>query len=282
MQNLYKKLQFSLFCVVTGSLILSSCYKKFDPTSYAPPLSIGGYTNTKEIAPSNLVGYWAFDGSLVDSVSNAAGTATKTGFTGGIKGQALQGADKGYVLFNPGDAIKNMRSFTISYWVNSPVNANGIVGLVNLSNINSFWGNIDMFFENGSTTDAAKFRAHITNNGGTPDHWIAKDGLPGIFNNWVNFAISYHAGTGTFKFYVNGSPIVTETDAAFGPIHFVNSGPIVFGTVHFQTDPSLTSATGSQPWASYLTGTLDEVRIYNAALEDKDVNALVKLEGRGK
>lgn len=36
---------------------LASCYKKFDPASYAPALSIGGYTGSKEIAPSNLVGY---------------------------------------------------------------------------------------------------------------------------------------------------------------------------------------------------------------------------------
>jgi hypothetical protein len=57
---------------------------------------------------------------------------------------------------------------------------------------------------------------------------------------------------------------------------------MIFGTVQFQTVPSQTSATGSQPWASYLTGQLDEVRIYNKALTDAEVNALVKLEGRGK
>jgi len=261
--------------------MLTSCYKKFDTQSYAPALSIDGYTSVKEISPSSLVGYWGFNGSLIDSVSGTLGTNTGTSFGNGIKGQALQGANNGYVLFTPGNAITGMQSFTITYWVNSPVNTNGIVGLVNLSNSNNFWGNIDMFFENGSTANAAKFRAHITNNG-TNDAWLAKDGIPGIFNNWVNFALSYDAVTATEKFYVNGSVLVSQVNTGYGPIHFVNSGKIVFGTVHFQTTPSLTAATGSQPWASYLTGLLDEVRIYNKALSGSEVSALVKLEGRGK
>jgi hypothetical protein len=266
--------------VISASIGLSSCYKKFDPESYQPPLNIGGFTSSKEIASSNLIGYWAFDGSYVDSVSNTAATPTGTSFSGGVKGQALQGAANGYVLANPSSEILNMQSFTIAYWVNSPLNANGIVGLVNLANTNNFWGNIDMFFENGSTQTAAKFRAHIQN--GAKDAWISKDGLPGIFDSWTHFTLSYDAASSTFKFYVNGSLAHTEAVANFGPISFTNSGQLVFGTVHFQTSPSQTSASGAQTWASYLMGQLDEVRIYNKALNDNEVNALVKLEGRGK
>ncbi|PWU01310.1 MAG: hypothetical protein C5B52_07535 [Bacteroidetes bacterium] len=268
-------------CLVFATILVSSCYKKFDPDSYAPPLNIGGFTSSKDIAPGNLVGYWAFDGNYVDSVSGNLGTNTGTTFTKGIKGQCMQGAKDSYVLFDPGTSITEMNSFTITYWVNSPVNEDGIVGLVNLSNTNNFWGNIDMFFENGSTADAAKFRGHITNGSG-PEHWIVKDGLPAIFNNWVALAISYDDASHTFKFYVNGSPITNDVDAGFGSLSFANSGPLVFGTVQFQTTPSLTSATDSQPWASFLVGTLDEVRIYNKALSDNEVNSLVKLEGRGK
>ena len=281
MKHINKKLL--LACIVFAAIMVSSCYKKFDPESYAPPLNIGGFTSSSEIGSGSLVGYWAFNGSLIDSVSGNSGTGVGVSFSKGVKGQSLQGANNGYVLFDPGPAITGMHSFTITYWVNSPVNANGIVGLVNLSNTKDFWGNIDMFFENGSTADAEKFRAHITNNGSAgPEHWISKDGLPAIFGNWVSFAISYDEATTTFKYYVNGSVIVTDVDPAFGNLNFADSGPLVFGTVQFQTDPSLTSATGSQPWASYLTGTLDDVRIYNKALTDGDVNSLVKLEGRGK
>ncbi|MHB1178015.1 MAG: LamG domain-containing protein [Daejeonella sp.] len=277
-----KSKTYRLLIFIAGvSLLSSSCLEKFDSQSYAPALSIGGYTSTKEIAPASLVGYWAFDGNLLDSVSKVAGDNTGTTFSKGIKGQALQGAKNSYVTFNPGNAIKNLRSFTITYWVNSPLNTNGIVGLVNLSNSSNFWGNIDMFFENGSTVDAAKFRVHISNNG-NKDAWLEKDGMPNIFNKWVSFTVSYDEVTSTFKLYVNGSLSVKKEVSGYGPINFVNSGKIVFGTVHFQTSPSLTSATGSQPWASYLTGQLDEVRIYNKSLSDSEVGALVKLGGRGK
>jgi hypothetical protein len=57
---------------------------------------------------------------------------------------------------------------------------------------------------------------------------------------------------------------------------------MVFGTVQFQTTPSLTSSHGSESWASYLTGAMDELRIYNKALSAENVNALVVLQGKGK
>lgn len=260
---------------------LSSCYKKFDPTTYQPPLNIGGFTSTKEIAANNLVAYFAFDGSLIDSVSGTAATNSGTSFTGGFKKQALLTTGNSYALFTPGSSILNMSSFTITHWINAPVNTSGIAGTVNLSHNSNFWGNIDMFFENGSTLDNAKFRVHITNGNGR-EQWIAKDGIPNVFTKWTNLAVSYDNTTKTFKFYVNGQPVVTNVDTAFGNLQFTNAGKIVFGTVHFMTTPSLTSATGAQPWASYLNGMLDEVRIYNKALTDNEVNSLVKLEGRGK
>lgn len=280
MKKIKNKQLMILSGVIVSCLILSSCYKKFDPKSYAPPFSVGGYTSSKEISPANLVGYWAFNGSYIDSVSGASGTNTGTTFSGGIKAQAMQGALNSYVLFTPGSAITGLRSFTITYWVNSPPPSTGIIGLVNLAKTDGFWGNIDMFFENGSTTTNGKFRAHIQN--GATDSWVAKDGIVNLFNSWVAIAVSYDAATNTFKLYLNGTSIFSNTVANFGQINFTNVGKMIFGTVQFQTVPSQTSATGSQPWASYLTGQLDEVRIYNKALADADVNALVKLEGRGK
>jgi hypothetical protein len=282
MKNIINKMMPVLTVVLIISICCTSCYKKFDPATYAPALSIGGYTSSAEIAPSSLVGYWAFDDNFLDSVTNTAGTNAGTTFQNGVKGKALLTGDKGYVLFNPGAAITGMKSFTIAYWVNAPVNGSGIAGTVNLANNSNFWGNIDMFFENGSTADAAKFRVHIVNNGSSPEHWLAKDGIPGIFGNWVHFAVSFDGDTHTFKFYINGSVVATEVNNGFGTLNFTNSGQLVFGTVQFMTDPSLTSSHGAEPWASYLKGGLDEVRIYNTALIDADVNALVKLEVRGK
>src|SRR5215213_8073921 len=92
--------------VLLFSVILSSCYKKFDPASYQPPFTINGYTSVAEVGAGSLIGYWAFNGNYVDSVSNTAGTPKNTTFAPGFKGQSLQGATNAYVLAAPSNAIK--------------------------------------------------------------------------------------------------------------------------------------------------------------------------------
>lgn len=266
--------------VMAAGLLLTSCYKKFDPASYAPKLEIGGFTSSSEVASANLVGYWAFDGSLIDSVSGTAGVNTGTSFGPGYKGQAMQGALNSYVLATPSAAITGMKSFTLTYWVKSPAPSVGIIGMVSLSNTQTFWGNIETFFENGSTATNGKFRVHIQN--GAVDTWVSKDGLINLFDTWVAIAVSYDQATSTFKLYTNGALAYTNTVAGFGPLNFTNTGKLVFGTVQFMTKPSQTSGATAQDWASYLTGLLDEVRIYNKALSDTEISSLVLLQGRGK
>ncbi len=261
---------------------LTACYEKFDPESYAPSVSIGGFTSSGEIATSNLVAYWPFDGDYVDAISKTAGVNTGTSFANGLKGQAMKGAKNGYVLFNPTSAILGLQSFTIGYWVNSQSTtaAGGIIGLVTLSSKEAFWGNLETFFENGGTTTDGIFKAHIQND--TLDTWVSKDGIVNLYNSWTHIALSYDATSSTFSIYINGSKVNTTTVAKFGNLKWKNPGQIVFGANQFQTTPSLTKASEPQSWASYLTGLLDEVRIYNVALKDAEIDALVKLESRGK
>src|SRR5215213_9082303 len=131
-------------------VLFTSCYKKFDPATYQPAFTVNGYTSVAEIGTGSLVGYWAFNGSYIDSVSNTVGTGVNTSFAGGFKGQALKGALNGYVLATPSNAIKNLQSFTITEWVNTPPPSTGIIGIFSLANTKQFWGNIEIFFENGS------------------------------------------------------------------------------------------------------------------------------------
>ena len=59
-----------MFFMASAIASLSSCYKKFDPASYQPPFTINGYSSVDEIGAGSLVGYWSFDGNLIDEVSN--------------------------------------------------------------------------------------------------------------------------------------------------------------------------------------------------------------------
>ena len=138
-----------------------------------------------------------------------------------------------------------------------------------------------MFFENGSINTNGKVRVHIAQ--GTNDNTFAVDNVQNLFNTWVNIGFSYDATTSKCTLYVNGSSVSSGTITGLtGPLNFTNVGQLVFGCVQFQTTPSQTSATSSQPWASFLTGQLDEVRIYNKVLAPSDISAIVALQAKGK
>jgi Concanavalin A-like lectin/glucanases superfamily len=273
---------------VISLLTVISCFDEFDPNSYKPVFTINGFSATDEIKISSLVAYWPFDGSLEEEKSGVSGENSGTTFVNGFKGQALNlnVANKSYITFDPGSAITGLQSFTISFWVNpvfvdqnSDNGIDGILGLVNLSNPAGFWGNIDWFVENGSNPNAAKIVAHVVS--GSSETWMNVSNYKGLFNAWSNHTLTYDATTSKFTYYINGSIGTTANAGWSGPIQFVGSGPMVFGAVQFQTTPSI-GCCGNQPWASYLTGQLDEVRIYNTALSSDEVRALVVLQGKGK
>ena len=260
---------------------LSSCQKGFDPKSYAPPLSVNGFTSSGQVAKANLVAYWSFDGNLVDSVSGVAGTNVGTTFSKGIKGQALQGALNSYVLNTPSQAVVSLQSYTISFWVNTPPPSTGIICPFALSNTTGFWGNLEMFFENGSSNTNGIIKLHIQQ--GDHDGFFVTQGIQNLFGKFVAITLSYDAASGNNSLYVNGSKVSTAVLGGItGPMSFPNVGQLVFGCDQFQTNPSLTSATQYPGFASFLTGQLDEVRIYNKALSDLEVSSIVNLQGRGK
>lgn len=265
--------------LVCGTL-LTSCYKKFDPKSYQPPFTINGFTSVSEIGQGSLVGYWAFDGSYIDSVSNAAATGVGTSFTGGFKGQAMQGANNGYAISDLPNAIKNLQSFTIDFWVNTPQNTNGMIAPIAISRTDQFWGALDMFFENGSTATKSNFKVHFN---GQSEVWFTNGFLTNPWNSWQNIALTYNAANSTFTLFQGGNAVATQSAAGLGNLVFPSTATkIIFGTEQFQCSPSLGTAGGPQGWASYLTGLMDEVRIYSKALSATEIQALIVLQGKGK
>lgn len=279
---------FPLLVALTG-ILLGGCYDKFDPESYKPVFSIGGFTTVDEIGPGSMVAYWPFDGDLNDAVSGTQSTNKGTSFVNGFKGQGVSfnATTPSWLTFEPGDELTGMQSFTISFWLN-PVfvdnNADnkidGILGLISLSNPDRFWGNLEWFVENDSNPDAAILKVILTNSDSVETD-ITVSSYKGLFDAWTNHTLTYDANSSTLTYYINGSTAASKTTPWTGPISFVNNGPMVFGADQFQTNPSLTNH-GPESWASYLTGVIDEVRIYNKALTGDEVNALVVLQGKGK
>lgn len=237
--------------------------------------------------PGEII-YFPFDGDYADLITLEEGTpAGTTTFVDGLKGGKavnLTASSQSYVLF-PGDTLAEQEEFSLSFWVhpefvdaNSDNGIDGILGLVNLSHTSNFWGNIDMFIENGSNpTAGAELKVHVVSEG-TSESWITGAGFQGLttfFGQWSHHVLSYDNTAHQFKYYINGVLVKTAAAAwASNDLNFVGSGNIVLGAVHFMTSPSQTTGSGSQPWASYLTGQLDEVRIFNRALSQSDVTTI--------
>jgi hypothetical protein len=274
-----------------GSAVLftaSSCQKEFNPKSYAPtkPLpTYDGYSSSAQIETSSLVAYWPFNGSLKDSISGVAGVSTGTSFTKGIAGQALQGAENAYVISDAPAAVKALHSFTLTVWYNNPENTNGLINPVDIVNNNYFWGNLDMFIENPPNATTGNLKVHLFDNGGSStgtDLWAGDYTITNPFGAWCQLGVSYDDTAGTAVIYFNGAAVGTQTQTGFSPLNWSGVTQMVFGTVQFETNPSLTSATSSQPWANYITGAMEHVRIYNTVLTAQELSALYNLEKTGR
>jgi hypothetical protein len=266
--------------VLIASLLFSSCYKSYDPASYAPPFTINGFTSSADIGRGNLIGYWSFDGNYMDSVSSTVGTGVNTSFSAGFKGKALQGSANGYVISNLPNALKSPGSFTIDYWMNCPQNTTGILAPVVISRTDQFWGAFDMFYENGSTSTGGNLKVHFN---GQSEVWFTSGNTVNPWGSWQNIALTYDAPSGIFTLYQGGKAIASQTATGLGNWVFpATATNIIFGTEQFQATPSLGTAGGPQSWASYMTGQLDEVRIYNKALSATELQSLMVLQGKGK
>lgn len=224
------------------------------------------------------------EGEFEDIISETSATPSgDPGFVEGVFGSAVEfnAQNSSYLIFPANEEIAGLSNFTISFWtfvdfIDEDENGgiDGILGLVNLSHSNNFWGNIDLFIENNSNpTDGARMRLHFANDG--VDTWITDvENQPNIFGRWSYHVVVYNDETKSFAYYINGEQRTSATAAWDADLAFQDAERVIMGCVQFQTDPSSTSATGAQPWASYLTGELDEVKIFNRVLSEGEIQAL--------
>src|SRR6185295_17470258 len=82
-----------------------SCSKSNNDVTLPP---IGGYNSADEVAATNLVAYWSFDGTLTESKASLTGTGTNTAFATGKKGQAYQGSstEARYAIYDASPGVK--------------------------------------------------------------------------------------------------------------------------------------------------------------------------------
>ncbi len=296
---------FFLIFIVVISVLLNSCWKEFDANSYAPVFKIGGYARASEVAKENCVGYWAFEGSVYDSISLQSGIGVNSTYTKGFVGQAYNGGNNAYAYCGISDALKQLNgSFTVNLCMK--YNASGIaatasnwvhyLGLIP-ENATGTWGPKFQFMQY-PTSSATSWHfasnvknARIGNTFWGSNLWTSVDKFK---DKWVNWSFVYDATTSTYNIYMDGAQwksdgwvdsntgwggnTYPQTNSAWENLQFGAISKIVFGAMN-EAGLEATGDWGKNP--AFFDGALDEVRIYNTALTQKQISTLISLMSKG-
>src|SRR5687767_5632012 len=200
--NLKNKIAKHVILILAIGLVVTSCQKLDRPELTELLL------DPPPPPYSELKSLWSFENNLTDEGENKLTPTSKNiSYVAGINGQAVKIEPGGYILLNgigdtvtyqngfkgiPADTLKNLGSFTLSFWMNGvgPVK-DGAQGLFSISNNAEFWGNLDLFLENNDNGSEAFLKVHMFNAGvasGNGEEWNEVK-IPNALNKWTHIAI---------------------------------------------------------------------------------------------
>jgi len=301
MKHYYINSLLSLGAVVAMGLF--SCKKDGNPNNL-PPVSPGdyegkidGFTNSDEIFPDKLVAYWSFDNTLNETKTGTAPT-TKAGESlaaTGVRGGSLK-LNAGYLYFATAfPALKTdvFKSFAVSAWVQILNNGSKRTMLFQLARPGIFTGNINFHLNTQSfpatnTTDLKIQPTFTTIGGGTQDNINTLRDAPGQPNyfpyvtpeigadKWVHLVINYNGSNGIFDIWANGIRAGAYFSRGTGNNLFKSYEPneVIIGGNYNVIPGKSVNADAS---VGAMTGSIDEMRVFNIALPDAYIKALYNL-----
>ena len=259
---------------------------------------LGDFPIDPDPPPYNeLKSQFTFDDSPDDAGENQleATEVKNVTYVDGVSGKAAKFGDGGYVLYKaigdtviypnefkgiPADTLANLGSYTLAFWMNGvgPV-VGGAQGLFAISNSAEFWGNLELFLENNDNGNEAFLKVHMFNAGvtsGNGEEWNEIK-IPGALGKWTHIAVVYDEKTSKLNVYSDGVAVIADKELGggnYGKVKFNNFNGMVIGTYQFQTSPSLTNH-GPESWAKSFNGAIDQLRIYDKALSQAEIQAFV-------
>lgn len=286
--------------LLATSLILGSCTKAELDDSFRvgePPAVAGGFKNSSEIAPTNLVAHFPFEGNINDAKGAVTGGTANgvTSFVEGRKGQAYKGSTTGFLSYTTPGPLASLTSFTTSLWINTAKHDGGAQSVFNLAKQDgSFWANFFMIIEGNNSPENKMFmKLHFEKNTAPfVEHWIEPFGNfrpDDMYNAWRHVAWTYDAATSKASFFVNGQKMALPpgmedrkadgTGTPLGALSFKNATRFIIGGWQNNLGSPFNAA---EPWMLKYTGGLDELRFYNRALTEQEMSALNTLERQGR
>ena len=215
----------------------------------SPYTSIAEATTTA--TPAGLVGAWAFgEGSGTTSVdaSGNNNTATLQGAswsTAGRYGNALSFNGTSSIVRVASSSSLNLTSaMTLSAWINPAASQSGWRTIMQKQ--------VDAYFLNASNDTGALRPSGGATFGGSTQFVTGTTASP--VNAWTHVALTYDGAT--VRLFVNGTQVATR--AQTGAMQ-TTSNPLWIG--------------GNQPYGEFFNGLIDEVRVYNRALTQSEVQS---------
>jgi hypothetical protein len=297
-----KSLNYFLAGVAVFSVLaLGSCK---DDDDKLPP--IDGYNNSDEVANTNLVAHWTFDQNNNEVISGTAPSNTygTVGSTAGKLGNALQ-LTKGVLVYPSIDKINSanaLNNFTVSMWVNVADNkktaSEGFTVFYSLAptGVTGVWADIVAGAETGHylpASDTLKLKnllnTHLAGGGNSlQDNLAVKndDTGEGAFflgaKRWAHYVFRWDGSTHKFHIFADGVSVGGYTDrGTTGALVMAPPLQSIFGSLPSK-EIGFTGGETQPSWNPWATASIDDVRIFNTALADKDITALFNLGTAGR
>jgi hypothetical protein len=294
--------------LVLGMVSLNACKK-----DKAKLPQIGGYDNSDQVAATNLKAHWTFDGTNNEDISSTApATANGASFITGIKGQALHLAN-GYLLYPTIAALSTanaISSVTVSLWINVDNNgANGTVSsffaLTQPVAVQADWnqGPLNIYAETNKKLAYddtlvlhSAFHTYLGGNYNTGGDNINDYGIRGTdfqtvlgAKKWVHYVMQYDGSGSNIDLYANGVRVSNNNfrhratgtpPVGIGPIIINPPTQVLIGA--FPNADAGYALSAAQVWQGKLTGSIDEIRVYNKVLTPQEIGSLYQLELAGR
>lgn len=305
-----KTTKITLFLVSTllvlGMITMNACKK-----SSTPLPQINGYDNSDQIAATSLKAHWTFDGTNNEIVSAIAPTtAVGSTFVPGIKGNALH-LTNGYLLYPTIAALNTanaLSSVTVSLWVNVDNNgttASSFFALTQPLAVQTDWnqGPINVYAEtthkpayDDTLVLHSSFHTYLNGNYNTGGDNINDFGIRGTdfqtllgAKKWVHYVMQYDGSGSNIDIYANGIRVSNNKfrnrttgnpPAGIGNIMINPPTQVLIGA--FPNIDAGYALSAAQVWQGKLTGSIDEIRVYNKVLTPQEIGSLYQLELAGR
>lgn len=270
-----KKILFAAVILAAG--MLASC----KPNGTVDPYE--GKTNPSTICEKNLIAYFPFENSALETINNLSATTVGNGvaYAKGRRGQAFKGAAKNELVFDAAKikGLNELEDFSFAFWMKHaavPQSSAPTPYFFGLTNKEDFWGQFAFVLDRGGEDTTDELAAKVAING---DMWA----VPGLGNGfmadrWTHVAGSFKIVDDTLQtldVYLNGAPVeALHFEFIDRPVtDFSKTTMVLFGQWR---QKALEGATDE--WMGDMNGLLDEVRLYNTALTAEEAKALYDAE----